>query len=73
MIFELPVFPGAYIPLCGFSDILCSAQRRSHNTFTYYYMNDLTLLEEGLHKLGPLVTALSVTCGAVEARRGKKG
>jgi hypothetical protein len=53
-------------------DILRSAQWRSHNTFTYHYMKDMTMLEEGLHKLGPLVTAQSVTCGGIEIKKKKK-
>ena len=29
----------------------------SHNTFTNFYLRDVTVLEKGLHKLGPLVLA----------------
>jgi hypothetical protein len=48
------------------ADILRSAQWRSHNTFTYHYMKDMSMSEEGMLKLGPLVTAQSVTCGGKE-------
>jgi hypothetical protein len=53
-------------------DILRSAQWRNHNTFTYHYMKNMTMMEEGMLRLGPLVTAQSVTCGGVEVKRRKK-
>jgi hypothetical protein len=43
------------------TDILKSAQWRSHNTFTSYYLKDMTLYEEDLLRLGPMVTAQNIT------------
>jgi DNA-binding transcriptional regulator YdaS (Cro superfamily) len=43
------------------ADILKAAQWRSHNTFTSFYLRDMTLFEEDILRLGPLVTAQSVT------------
>ncbi len=42
-------------------DILRAAQWRSHNTFTSFYLKDLTLIEEDMLRLGPMVTAQTVT------------
>ena len=42
-------------------DILKAAQWRAHNTFTSFYLKDMTLYEEDILKLGPLVTAQTVT------------
>ena len=42
-------------------DILKAAQWRSHNTFTSFYLKDMTLHEEDILRLGPLVTAQQVT------------
>ena len=41
------------IPL---SDILRAAQWRSHNTFTSFYLRDMTLIEEDILRLGPICT-----------------
>mgnify|MGYP003776313897 FL=1 len=43
------------------TDIMKAAQWRSHNTFTSFYLKDMTLYEEDILKLGPLVTAQTVT------------
>jgi integrase len=43
------------------TDILKAAQWRSHNTFTSFYLKDMTLYEEDILRLGPLVTAQNVT------------
>lgn len=43
------------------TDIMRAAQWRSHNTFTSFYLRDMTLHEEEIMKLGPLVTAQTVT------------
>jgi integrase len=39
-------------------DILTACSWKSHNTFTSYYLKDLTRIEEDLLKLGPVTTAL---------------
>ena len=41
------------IPL---SDILRAAQWRCHNTFTSFYLRDMTLFEEDILRLGPICT-----------------
>lgn len=41
-------------------EILRSAQWRSHNTFISYYLLDMSVLEDEMYKLGPLVTAQSI-------------
>ena len=41
------------IPL---GDILRAAQWRSHNTFTSFYLHDMTLVEEDILRLGPICT-----------------
>ena len=38
-------------------DILRAAQWRSHKTFTAFYLVDLSVIEEDMYKIGPLVTA----------------
>ena len=38
-------------------NILRAAQWRSHNTFTSFYLTDLSVVEEDLFKIGPVVTA----------------
>lgn len=45
-------------------DILKAAQWRSHNTFTSFYLMDMTVLMEDMYQIGPLVTAQSFTNGA---------
>ena len=42
-------------------DILCAAQWWSHNTFTAFYLVDLSVIEEDMYKIGPLVTAHHIT------------
>ena len=42
-------------------DILRAAQWRSHTTFTSFYPTDLTVVEEDLVKIDPLVSAQQVT------------
>ena len=42
-------------------EILRAAQWRSHNTFTSFYLMDMTVLEEDMNRLGPLVTAQAIT------------
>ena len=42
-------------------DILCAAQRRSHNTFTGFYLVDLSVIEEDTYNIGPLVIAHHIT------------
>ena len=42
-------------------DILRAAQWRSHNTFTAFYLVDLSVIEEDMYKIGPLVTAHHIT------------
>ena len=42
-------------------DILRAAQWRSHNTFTSFYLTDLSVVEEDLFKIGPVVTAQHVS------------
>lgn len=42
-------------------DIMRAAQWRSHNTFISFYLMDMTVLEEDMYKLGPLVTAQEIT------------
>ena len=46
------------IPL---SDILRAAQWRCHTTFTSFYMQDMSLLEEDIWRLGPIVTGQTIT------------
>ena len=41
-------------------DILQAAQWRSHTAFSSFYLTDLTVVEEDLLKIGPLVTAQQV-------------
>lgn len=42
-------------------EIMRAAQWRSHNTFISFYLLDMAVLEEDMYKLGPLVTAQSIT------------
>ena len=42
-------------------DILRTAQWRSHNTFTAFYLVNLSVIEEDMYKIGPLVTAHHIT------------
>ena len=42
-------------------DILRAAQWQSHNTFTVFYLIDLSVIEEDMYKIGPLVTAHHIT------------
>ena len=38
-------------------DILSACSWASHSTFTDFYLRDIALLSEGLHRLGPIVAA----------------
>ena len=40
---------------------ICAAQWRSHNTFTSFYLTDLSVVEEDLFKIGPVVTSQHVS------------
>ena len=40
-------------------DILSACSLASHSTFTDFYLQDIALLSEGLHHLGPIVAAQS--------------
>lgn len=42
-------------------DIMRAARWRSHTTFTSFYLKDMTLCEEDMLRLGPVVTAQRVT------------
>lgn len=42
-------------------EIMRAAQWRSHNTFISFYLLDMSVIEEDMYKLGPLVTAQSIT------------
>ena len=42
-------------------DILRAAHWRSHNTFTAFYLVDLSVIEEDMYKIGPLVTGHHIT------------
>ena len=44
--------------------ILDAAQWRCHNTFTSFYLMDMTSIEEDMFKLGPIVAAQSIISGA---------
>jgi len=43
-------------------DIMRAAQWRSHNTFISFYLMDMSAMEEGMYRLGPIVTAQEITC-----------
>ena len=45
------------IPL---TDILKAAQWRCHNTFTSFYLRDMSLVEEDIYRLGPISTGKAV-------------
>lgn len=42
-------------------DIMRAAQWQSHNTFISYYLLDMSVLEDDMYRLGPLVTAQAIT------------
>ena len=45
-------------------NILSAAQWRAHNTFTHFYLMDMTTIEEDMCRIGPIVTAQSFISGA---------
>ncbi len=42
-------------------EIMRAAQWRSHNTFISFYLMDMSVLEDDMYRLGPLVTAQCIT------------
>ena len=43
------------------ADILKSAQWQSQNTFTSFYLKDMSLVEGDLHRIGPFISAGSAS------------
>ena len=58
---ELDPHYQSYGRLLGFlEDILHTCSWKSHNTFTNHYLKDITIFQDGLLRVGPIVAAQRV-------------
>ena len=50
----------ALLNQASMEDIMGACSSKSHNTFTQFYLKDLSLIREDMHHLGPVVAASHV-------------